>query len=63
MAQDEARARGHGLSVHHIVPSRESHDNSGQNLITLCQSYHLKAEWKLGDRKQGQHAMAIMDAA
>jgi len=45
MTQEDARERGHALSVHHIVPWRETHDNSPKNLITLCQGCHMKMEW------------------
>lgn len=46
--QDEARERGHTLSIHHIVPWEESRDNSDDNLITLCQSCHMQEEWRTG---------------
>lgn len=46
--QDEARADGHGLSVHHVVPFEQTQDNSYDNLITLCQHCHMVAEWELG---------------
>ena len=48
ITQEEARTRGHPLSVHHIVPWRETHDNSPENLLTLCQSCHLIMEWQSG---------------
>ena len=48
MTQEEARKRGHTLSIHHIVPWRETHDNSPDNLVTLCQSCHMKEEWQNG---------------
>jgi 5-methylcytosine-specific restriction endonuclease McrA len=34
------------LSVHHIVPWRVSHDSSLKNLVTLCGSCHMKAEYQ-----------------
>jgi len=46
--QETAGSEGHGLSVHHKVPFCETHDNSPENLETLCQSDHMIAEWKLG---------------
>lgn len=48
MGQEEARERGHTLSIHHIVPWRDTQDNSIENLITLCQSCHMKEEWANG---------------
>jgi len=48
MGQEEARERGHTLSIHHIVPWRDTQDNSMENLITLCQSCHMKEEWANG---------------
>ena len=32
------------LQVHHIIPYRESHDNSLENLITLCGNCHPRVE-------------------
>lgn len=32
------------LEVHHIIPLRFSHDDSMDNLITLCPSCHRKAD-------------------
>lgn len=34
----------HGLQVHHIVPFRMTHDNSGENLIPLCVKHHKIVE-------------------
>lgn len=48
MTQREARETGHALSVHHKVPWRETHDNSMENLITVCQSCHMVLEWESG---------------
>lgn len=48
LTEKEALERGHGLNVHHVDPYAESQDNSLDNLITLCQSCHLKLEWKTG---------------
>lgn len=45
--QDEARADGHGLSVHHIIPFCETQDNSPENLESLCQSCHMIEEQNL----------------
>lgn len=33
------------LDVHHIIPFAVSKDDSDENLITLCQSCHMKEEW------------------
>lgn len=46
--QDECRQRGHALNIHHIVPWRESHDNSPTNLQSLCQPCHMVVEWQSG---------------
>lgn len=54
MTQEEARANGHGLSVHHIVPFEQTQDNSPENLITLCQKHHMIAEWELGSHTKGE---------
>lgn len=35
------------LPVHHIIPFNTSQDNNKENLITLCQSCHIKEESKL----------------
>lgn len=35
---------GHGLHVHHIVPYRETQDNSLDNLLTVCSSCHKRIE-------------------
>ena len=32
------------LTVHHIVPYRETQDNSFDNLVTLCRKCHIKVE-------------------
>ena len=32
------------LTIHHIIPYRETYDNSPQNLVTLCRSCHGKTE-------------------
>lgn len=48
MTQEEARQGGHCLNVHHKVPWRETHDNSDENLETLCQSCHMITEWESG---------------
>ena len=37
---------GRGLQAHHMIPYRISHDDSLENLITLCKSCHMKEEWK-----------------
>lgn len=37
------------LSVHHIMPFNESHDNNPRNLISLCQTHHLWADWDLDE--------------
>lgn len=39
------------LHVHHIVPWLESHDNSPENLITLCCSCHRTIEYNLPNRR------------
>lgn len=44
-----AQENGRALDVHHIVPYHISHDNSHENLITLCRSCHAKAD------KKGSH--------
>ena len=36
------------LVTHHIVPYRETQDNSIENLVTLCQSCHMKIELESG---------------
>ncbi len=41
--------QGRALSVHHIVPFNESFDNDPRNLISLCQSHHLWADWNLDE--------------
>ncbi len=46
--QEEAEARGHRLSAHHIVPWAESRDNSLENLVLLCQTCHMQEEWSSG---------------
>ena len=33
---------GQPLQVHHLIPFRISHDNSSQNLLTLCSYHHGK---------------------
>ena len=48
MTQEEARARGHTLSIHHKIPWEVSHDNADSNLETLDQSCHMKEEWATG---------------
>jgi 5-methylcytosine-specific restriction endonuclease McrA len=48
LTQEEAGALGHPLSIHHLIPWEESFDNSDENLLTLCQSCHMKREWKDG---------------
>lgn len=35
------------LDIHHKTPFMQTHDNSLNNLITLCRSCHLKAENKI----------------
>lgn len=42
------------LHVHHIVPWRISHDDSFENLITLCISCHGKIERKLDKKNQNK---------
>lgn len=56
MTQKESRAKRHALSIHHIIPWRVSHDNGPDNLLTLCQSCHMKEEWNNGiwKTKQGE---------
>lgn len=39
------------LHVHHVVPYRISLDNSIENLLTLCESCHMKEEWRLDNVK------------
>jgi 5-methylcytosine-specific restriction endonuclease McrA len=35
------------LHAHHVIPYRISYDNSLVNLLTLCQSCHMKEEWRI----------------
>lgn len=37
---------GKGMSAHHIIPYRINQDNNLGNLITLCQSCHIKEEYR-----------------
>ena len=41
---------GKKLPVHHKIPFKISKDNSPENLITICQSCHMKAERANGNR-------------
>lgn len=43
--------KGIKLDVHHKIPFLESHDNSLENLISLCRSCHIKRERKLTTKK------------
>lgn len=46
--RDNDRVRGSApdvANVHHIIPYRETKDNSLSNLVTLCPSCHMKIEW------------------
>lgn len=52
--QSECLDGGHALSIHHIVPWRETHDSSPKNLVTLCQSCHSKREWQTGTFSPGR---------
>ncbi len=36
------------LPVHHIIPFKISKNNKQNNLITVCQSCHMKTEWNIG---------------
>lgn len=45
--QDCGRKRDSAhLAVHHLVPYRISESNSLENLVTLCQSCHMKREYQ-----------------
>jgi 5-methylcytosine-specific restriction endonuclease McrA len=44
--------RNRGLSVHHKNPYEESFDSTLENLVTLCQSCHMKREHKEGRHKK-----------
>lgn len=46
------KENGRLLDVHHNVPYKISHDNSLDNLITLCRSCHSKEEQKIIDESR-----------
>lgn len=46
---------GERLTVHHIVPWRETQDDRIENLVTLCRRCHLMAEWS-GSHRYGRTA-------
>jgi len=48
------------LPVHHIIPFKISQDNSPKNLITLCQSCHMKFENKI--KEEGYKYLQILIA-
>lgn len=54
ITQDDALGNGHGLCAHHIVPSNAGGSDDDENLITLCQSCHMKEEWANGRLRKKQ---------